>query len=225
MSNPSRESPVIVKGYRKGMRAPNKNRKYPPTRLEPDEVIAILDTCGRGSTGLRQRAIIGILYRTGIEPAEVTDLRLGDLDLAPDAESVQVGGGRLRRRTLALDAFAMETLTPWLDRRPKFSGDFLFCTTETGRDGSPIGHAYLREFLRERGRRVGIERLHPNAFRHTLAAELLVEGWPLPYMQAQLGIRTLGALQTLLDHLKIRTPPDSEVMEIVRARPPAFGTP
>jgi integrase len=225
MSNPNRASPIIQKGYHKGRPAPNRDRKYPPTRLEPDEVLAILDTCGRGATGLRQRAIIGLLYRTGIEPAEATDLKLADLDLAPDAESVRVGGGRLVRRTLALDGFAMELLRPWLSRRPEFSGDFLFCTTEKGREGSPIGHAYLREFLRERGQRIGIARLHPNAFRHTLAAELLVEGWPLPYLQAQLGISTLGALQTLLDHLKVRTPADSEVMEIIRARPPSFGTP
>src|SRR5687768_3385505 len=113
-------TPIIRKGHNKGVRPQNAGKEYPPTRLLPDQVAAILDECGRGKVRLRQRAIIGLLYRTGVEPGEAIDLALSDLDLTPDNESVHVDGGRLAARTLALDAFALALLRPWLEIRPRF---------------------------------------------------------------------------------------------------------
>jgi integrase len=84
--------------------------------------------------------------------------------------------------------------------------------------------AYVREWLRDLGKGTLGLRVHPQAFRHTLAAELLVEGWPLPYLQAQLGLQSLVALQNLYRHLDIRIPPSEEVMEIIRTRPPGIET-
>jgi integrase len=65
---------------------------------------------------------------------------------------------------------------------------------------------------------LGETRVHPQAFRHSFAAELIGEGWPLPYIQRQLGITTFRNIDTLLNNLGLPQPADDEVMAVVRTR-------
>ena len=66
---------------------------------------------------------------------------------------------------------------------------------------SPQRSAYFRELTRDIREAAGHsgKRVHPQAFRHSLAAELLLEGCPLPYIQAQLGIVSLYAMERFLN--------------------------
>jgi integrase/recombinase XerD len=218
---------ITEPGYRKGQSPPNTGLKYPPSRFSPEEVQALLHDCGGGIRGARQRAIIALLYRTGIEIGEALGLRMDDVDLEPDRETIHVRAGRATERVLALDDFALPYLRSWLKHREQkgLVAELLFCTYQDGRSDAKPYPQQIRQNLARSGTRLGIARVHPQGFRHTLAAELLVEGWPLPYIQAQLGIKTLYALSELLRHLDIRVPEDDEVREIIRNRPPSLGAP
>jgi integrase len=137
MSARQSRSRITQPGYHKGRPAPNKGKTYPPTRLEPEQVAALIEAAGTERRGIRNRAIIAMLYRTGIEIAEALQLKLdSDIDLTPGRESIRAyGSGRLTPRTLALDAVALALLQPWLEVRAELerSGEYLFCTIERGR--------------------------------------------------------------------------------------------
>jgi hypothetical protein len=110
----------------------------------------------------------------------------------------------------------------WLAIRRAFPGTLMFCSAEGETRGGPMtvpGFRGSLEMLAGKAGLLGV-RVHPEAFRYTLAAELMVEQWPLPYIMTQLGIGTLQAFDNLLQHLDISPPPDVEVIEIMRARPP-----
>src|SRR5580704_16684213 len=67
-------SPVTLPEYRIGKAAPNKGRKFPPEPLTPREVLALIDACARGSAGMRNRALIALLWRTGLRVSEALAL-------------------------------------------------------------------------------------------------------------------------------------------------------
>ena len=64
-------SSVTQRGHHKGREAPNKGRSYPPEILTSAEVEALLHACSnRASTGIRNRALIAMLYRGGLRLGE-----------------------------------------------------------------------------------------------------------------------------------------------------------
>jgi hypothetical protein len=61
-------------------------------------------------------------------------------------------------------------------------------------------------------------RVLPQAFRFSLAAELIIEGWPLSFIQAQLGIKTLYAMDRFLKNLDIGPPQPEDVVRVIHTR-------
>ena len=161
-------------------------RKLPPEPLEPGEVRRLLGACNRGTTGLRARALIVTLWRSGIRLGECLGLRPKDLDLERGTLRVLHGKGDLDR-VVALDPEACEVLGRWMDRRRAvgISGHGpVFCTL----DGGAVSQAWVRGLLRRLAKKAGIERrVHAHGLRHTHATELVREGQPLAVIQAQLG--------------------------------------
>jgi site-specific recombinase XerD len=201
-----------------GRRPPNFGRKLPPTLLQPEEVVRLLDACGGGQRGPRNRALITVLYRAGPLIGEALALKLDHVDL--DRETLAIKGGRQAERVISMDPKAWGILGAWLALRREMPGDHVFCTFSRPNPGGPLASAYFREFTREIRDAAGLsgKRVHPQAFRHSLAAELLLEGWPLPYIQAQLGIVSLYAMERFLEHLNIRPPPADEVRAVIQTR-------
>jgi site-specific recombinase XerD len=177
-----------------------------------------MNACGLTRRGIRNRALIAVLYRSGALIGEVLSLRLNDLDRKE--MTLTVGGGRQATRTIGMDPMAFEVLDDWLAIRAEFPGDHVFCSYSKPTPGRPLWAAYVTEMLGDLRPRAALEdkRVHAGAFRHSLAAELLIEGWPLPYIQAQLGIVTLYAMERFLKTLKIRPPEDDEVRAVIYTR-------
>ena len=220
-------------GARPGWKPGNEGKTYRPSLLTPEEVEGLLRACGASASGLRGRAAIGLLYRTGIEPAEAVALKLSDLDLAPSDERVWVSGSRLTHRWLALDAPALALLAPWLEVRRKWGGERLLCITDgPGRGVRPWHEKGLRDFLSGASLRAGIDvpgteekKVKPSAFRFSLAAELMVEQWPIPYIQAVLGTQKFESFATIMEHLELRQPEAVEVVPLIRHHRPRWETP
>lgn len=164
-------------------------RKLPPEPLDEDEVRALLSACNKGTTGMRARALITTLWRSGIRIGEALALRPKDLELGRGVLRVLHGKGDVDR-VVAMDAVACEVLARWMDRRQVLgaSGHVpVFCTLK----GGPLGQAWVRGLLRRLRRKAQIEkRVHAHGLRHTHACELAREGQPLTVIQAQLGHRS-----------------------------------
>src|SRR5262249_15121110 len=140
----------------------------------------------RASTGIRNRALLVLLYRAGCRISEALRLLPKDLDRAAGTATVLRGKGGTRR-TIGLDPGAFAVVERWLDVRAKLgisSRAPIICTLK----GKPVASAYVRALMPRLARRVGVEkRVHAHGLRHTHAAELALEGHPMNLIQAQLG--------------------------------------
>lgn len=208
-------------------RAPgNKNKILPPTLLQPAEVEALIEACDSTRYALRNRALITLLYRTGAVIGETLRMRLADLDLGRRTISL-TGGQKAAARTLGIDEPLHAALTQWLEERARLGvpGDWLFCNID-GWGGvkepgeGPVSYTAVQHMLRAVTREAGLgsKRVHAQAFRHSFAAELIGEGWPLPYIQRQLGITTFRNIDTLLNNLNLPLPAEDEVIAVIRTR-------
>jgi integrase len=214
-----RRSPATQRSFRAGKKPPNAGKTYKPAVLSPQHVERLLDLCKNNPAGLRDRAIISVLYRTGMTAGEVIDLMTDDIDLTPGAETLAVRSGRLVSRRVALDSAALSLLRPWLDlRTARYPEGHAFCIVQGPTKGGRWDEGALREHTHALGRKLGWERLVPGEFRHSFIADLIIEQWPIPYIQAQLGVTTLESFYKIFEHLGVAIPSDEEVGAIIRTR-------
>lgn len=166
------------------------------------EVEALLAQCStRAPTGVRNRALITVLYRTGIRIDEALKLKPSDVDLDRGTLRVLHGKGD-RARTVGIDARTIDATGRWLDARqlfvPRNGRCPLFCTLE----GHKLQQPYVRNLLRRIAAKAGVEkRVHPHGFRHTHAAELVEEGVPITVIRDQLGHVSLATTDRYLRNI------------------------
>jgi len=180
---------------------PNKGRKYPAEVIPRDEVIRLLAACSsRAPTGIRNRALITLMYRAGLRISEVLNLMPRDVDSKAGTITVVNGKGG-KRRVVGLDPEAFTTLARWIDRRGQLGINGrarLFCTL----NGEPVAAPYVRMALGRLARRAGIDRrVNPHALRHSFAAEMAREGMPMNLIQQALGHSSLGTTSRYLAHI------------------------
>jgi integrase/recombinase XerD len=154
-----------------GQAPANKGRKFPAEPLTPAEADALIGACSATSrTGIRNRALLTVMYRGGLRIAEVLALKVSDVD--PGRGTIRVLHGKSNRaRTIGLDPGAMAVVQRWADTRRAagIRSGTLFCTLAGGR----VSDKYVRALLGRLAARAGIEkRVHPHGFRHTHAVEL-----------------------------------------------------
>ena len=196
-----------------GREPANKGKTYPAEILTPDEVRALVKACSsRAPTGVRNRALLVLLYRGGLRLSEALRLYPKDLDRDAGTVTVLVGKGG-KRRTIGLDPGAFAVVERWLDKRAALGINGLaplLCTLR----GQPVASAYVRGLMPRLARRVGIEkRVHPHGLRHTHAAELAFEGVPMNAIQAQLGHSSLATTSRYLAHIA-----PAELVKAMQAR-------
>ena len=188
-------------------------RRLPPEVLNDAEVCALMGACGRyAPTGLRNRALIALLYRTGLRINEALTLYPKDLELTDGSVRVLHGKGG-RSRTVGLDPGAAAVIARWLDARSGLGlggRHPVFCTLR----GHPMAAAYVRVLLKRLAARAGIDkRVHAHGLRHTHAAQLRAEGVDIGIISKQLGHASISTTARYLDHLAPRA-----VIEAMRRR-------
>ncbi len=181
-----------------GLATPRQERRLPRT-LRRDETLALIEAAARdGPLGLRDCAMLEVLYGSGLRVSELVSLPLAALDARAGLLRV-VGKGRKQRLVPvsepALDALAayLAEGRPRLLARAKRKPDAVFVTAR--------GAAMTRQnfFVRLRGLalRAGIprERVSPHVLRHAFATDLLEGGADLRAVQAMLGHADLATTQ------------------------------
>ena len=189
----------------------NKGQKYPPEPLTDAEIRALIKACStRAPTGVRNAALIVVLWRGQLRVSEALDLTPKDIDREAGTLRILHGKGD-QARVVGLDTLAFAFIERWLDMR-KARGingrgtKPVFCTLK----GEPLGPtrgegkrgAYVRAMLKRMGERAGIEkRVHPHGLRHTGAAELRAEGADIGIISKQLGHKSIATTAKYLDHI------------------------
>jgi integrase/recombinase XerD len=208
---------VTLPGYRRGQHPPNYGRTFPAEILTVEEISRLMDACPRrGPSGVRNRALIVVLWRGGLRSAEALALHLRDIDKVAGTITVRHGKGN-RRRVVGFDPSAFAVLERWLQVRAQLGvprGAPVFCTITRGNLGRPMGAPYWREAIKRLGVKAGIEkRVHSHGLRHTHAVELMRERVPILMISRQLGHSSLSITQRYVDHLE-----PSEVVEMMQHR-------
>jgi integrase/recombinase XerD len=191
----------------------NLGAKFPAEPLSGPEVrqlLAAVDTSG--VTGIRNHALLVVLWRAGLRCSEALALRPSDIDF--DAGTLRVLRGKGRKaRTVGVDDAALAVLSVWLEHRPHGLGP-LFCVLKGPGAGGPMAPRYVRAYTAQLAARAGIQhRVHPHGLRHTMACELSREGWPLALISRQLGHSNVATTDTYLRGLY-----PAEVVERARGR-------
>jgi site-specific recombinase XerD len=198
---PSHGRPTEGPPRRRRRRPANKGHRYPAEILTADEVRALITACSnRAPTGIRNRALLVLLYRAGCRISEALRLLPKDLDRAAGTATVLRGKGGWRR-TIGLDPGAFAVVERWLDVRTKRGISCrapIICTLK----GTPLASAYVRALMPRLAHRAGVEkRVHAHGLRHTHAAELALEDHPMDLIQAQLGHTSLATTSRYLAHI------------------------
>ena len=142
------------------------------------------------AVGVRDQAVLEVLYGSGLRVSELCGLRLRDLDL--DGRRVTVWGKGSKQRMLPLSQPSIDALRSWIaDGRPLMApatvGDTLFVNQR----GNPLTPRDVRRAIDRRS----VEPTHPHALRHTFATHLLDGGADLRSVQELLGHEDLATTQ------------------------------
>lgn len=135
-----------------------------------------------GCTEVRDLAMIDLLYSTGIRVGELVNLNRKDVDLE-QRECVVFGKGD-KERKVYFDAKSKVHLKKYLDSRND-NNEALFVSLDAPYDRLRISGVEIR--LRELGRKLSLNRIHPHKFRRTMATRAIDKGMPIEQVQKLLG--------------------------------------
>lgn len=148
------------------------------------ELVALLDTCDQKPQGIRDAAILSLLYSAGLRRAEVVGLNIGDYDR--DGQRLLVRGKRNKQRSLPIVAGAASALADWLAIRGAAPGPLFWGVGNRNRGGRLTTQAVYK-MLQTRARAAGIQRLSPHDFRRTFVGDLLDAGADIVTVQKLAG--------------------------------------
>lgn len=144
-----------------------------------DETLELLrDNCNN----LRDLAIIDILASTGMRVGELVKLNINDIDFE-NRECVVFGKGN-KERPVYFDARTKIHLKNYLNSRND-NNSALFVSLDLPHNRLNISGVEIR--LRQLGRRLGINKVHPHKFRRTVATKAIDKGMPIEQVQSLLG--------------------------------------
>lgn len=166
-----------------------RRRRRLPSVPRPSATSALLDAdWPDDALGLRDRALLEVLYGAGLRAAEVCDLDLGD----HDAAGLRVTGKGSRTRLVPLGEPAQAALRAWLERgRPALDGAESTPALFLSQRGHRLDPSTVRRILTRRLRTLGLERFSPHALRHAYATDMLEGGGDLRSIQDLLGHASL----------------------------------
>jgi integrase/recombinase XerD len=180
-----------------------------PATLSPAQVDRLLDApSGRSPSGIRDRAVLELLYATGCRASEVSTLRLADLRLAESFCTCRGKGSK--ERVVPLGQRATTAVARWLDDvRPGFASravDPPWAVLSSR--GNRLSRMRIWEIVREHATTAGLPLdIGPHTLRHSFATHLVAGGVDLRHVQEMLGHASIATTQryTHVDASRLRS--------------------
>ena len=178
----------------------SKVEKTLPTTLTVDEVFRLMESPNRVSEkplegskekGLRDRAILELLYSSGLRVSELVGLNSNQLDL--DLGIVRVMGKGRKERIVPVGVKAIEATKSYLEKRGTVRGDGpIFVNSFGGRLTARSVGRLIKKYTRHSGI---FRKVSPHSLRHTFATHLLDAGADIREIQEMLGHSSLSTTQ------------------------------
>ena len=183
--------------------------KVLPRVLSRDEVERLIENPDEGTkAGLRNRAVLELLYATGLRVGELASLNMGNVSL--NAREIRVIGKGNKERLVFMNNIAARALGEYLIiARPKSvdskkASEAVFLNAVGGR----LSARSVQKIVEKSGLRSGLgHRVSPHVLRHSFATHLLEEGADLRTIQELLGHADLGTTQiyTHIDKTRLKS--------------------
>jgi integrase/recombinase XerD len=177
---------------------------YLPTVLSVEEVEAIIDSVQREDWfGLRDKAILEVLYGCGLRVSEAVELKISGVYL--DEGFLRVIGKGNKERLVPLGEMAGDALRNYLDSRPApadaEADDVLFLN----RFGKRFSRVSMFNLVKKQALAAGITKeLSPHTFRHSFATHLVENGADLRVVQEMLGHESITTTE-VYTHIEAET--------------------
>lgn len=177
---------IITENPCDGIDAPKIGR-YLPAVLSVDEVNDIMNSVDQSKWGgVRDRAILELLYGCGLRVSEVSDVRISNVYL--QEKFVRIVGKGNKERVVPMGDPAAEAITAYLAVRPEPAGadseDILFLN----RSGRQLSRISVFNMVKKQAMLAGITKeISPHTFRHSFATHLIEGGADLRVVQEMLG--------------------------------------
>lgn len=155
-----------------------KTKKKVKNIISDEEIEKLRDSCDN----IRDTAMVDLLYSTGIRVGELVRINKEDINFS-ERECVVFGKGD-KERKVYFDAKAKIHLEKYLQSRTD-TNPALFVTLDKPHDRLKISGVEIR--LRQLGRKLKIEKVHPHKFRRTMATRAIDKGMPIEQVQKILG--------------------------------------
>lgn len=172
--------------------------KRPPVPILREDVELLISACNNGVTGMRNKALLDLLHRSGVRIAEALALVPSDVEQA----RVRIRHGKGNRdRVAGIVGGGSAWLTAWLRERERLGLNGrqpVFCTLT----GEPLSSRYIRAMLSRLAKRAGIidKPIRCHGFRHGFAT-LLAERQPLRVISAALGHEHISTTENYINRL------------------------
>jgi integrase/recombinase XerC len=174
-----------------GVLAPKAPKRLPDA-LDPDQMARLLDIRGDTFLDMRDRAIMELLYSSGLRLAELVGLDIGDV--AGDA-TVRVTGKGSKQRIVPVGRHAMQAISAWQRQRANLARvdeRALF----VGQQGRRVSPRTVQAMVRRRAIAAGLpKRVYPHLFRHSFATHVLESSRDLRGVQEMLGHADISTTQ------------------------------
>lgn len=157
--------------------------------LKPGELRALFQVCAadRMPAGVRDAALLAVLYGGGLRRSEVVALEVADYDADADSLTVRAGKGNKARLCYTAEG-SQPKLLAWLALRGAAAGP-LFCPIR--KDGTLVVRGMsadaVRKLLRKRAKEAGVAAFSPHDLRRTMISDLLDAGADLSTVQQLAG--------------------------------------
>jgi integrase/recombinase XerD len=180
--------------------APRRSRKLPQvlTRGEVERLLS--QPRGTDPHALRDRALLELMYASGLRASEAIGLEIGDVDV--DERILRARGKGSKERFVPIGQAALRALAVYLERgRPKLVKDGLEGHLFVNFRGGQLTRQGLYKIVRRHAVTAGLaDRMSPHTLRHTFATHLLAGGCDLRSVQEMLGHADVSTTQ-LYTHL------------------------
>ena len=191
---------LLTQNPAKLVRTPKKEKRL-PVFLSVDEVFSLVDVKepGKKILSVRDRAILELLYSSGLRISELAEAKTDDLDL--EETLIRVRGKGNKERIVPVGSKALSALREYLGVREGFkpASDHLFLNSR----GKNITTRSLARIIKKYGLVSGISKnVSPHVLRHSFATHLLAGGADLRAIQEMLGHSSLSTTQKYT-HLSI----------------------
>lgn len=182
----------VTKNPAEDLVAPQKGVYLPRflNRNEIDSLLAAPDTSTE--TGLRDRAILELMYASGLRVSEAANLKLNDVDI--DAGIVTTTGKGSKTRRVPVGASAIEWLKSYLALRRKKENidiDKMFVNA----NGAPINRQSIYLSITEYASKCGLDGVSPHTLRHSFATHLVQNSADIRSVQQMLGHADISTTQ------------------------------